>query len=234
MSIRILLSCIALALLPQGVLAQITVDLAAEGRPAAEKERDASSKPMEVLQWIGLEEGDSVLDIQSGGGYHMWIFSDAVGPEGKVYSQSSFRPESLQARIASGATPEANVSFVSDIAEVPDASLDLAFTDRNYHDVNPGEVSAWLATLMSKLEPGGLFVVIDAEAAEGRDLESHRIASDVIVSEVTAAGFELVEESDLFANPADDHVGPKWDQRDSLDRSLIKFRKPAGEHGSHG
>jgi predicted methyltransferase len=233
MSIRILLSCIALALLPQGVLAQVTVDLAAEGRPAAEKERDATSKPMEVLQWIGIEEGDAVLDIQSGGGYHVWIFSDAVGPEGKVYSQSSFRPESLQARIASGATPEANVSFVSDIAEVPDASLDLAFTDRNYHDVNPGEVSAWLATLMSKLEPGGLFVVIDAEAAGGRDLESHRIASDVIVSEVTAAGFELVEESDLLANPADDHVGPKWDQRDSLDRSLIKFQKPAGEHGGH-
>jgi predicted methyltransferase len=234
MSIRILLSCIALALLPQVLLAQITVDLAAEGRPAAEKERDATSKPMEVLEWIGLEEGDAVLDIQSGGGYHMWIFSDAVGPEGKVYSQSSFRPESLQARIASGATPEANVSFVSDIAEVPEASLDLAFTDRNYHDVNPGEVSTWLATLMSKLEPGGLFVVIDAEAAEGRDLEAHRIASDVIVDEVTAAGFELVEESDLLANPADDHVGPKWDQRDSLDRSLIKFRKPAGEHGSHG
>ena len=123
---------------------------------------------------------------------------------------------------------------MSEIAEIPDGSLDLAFTDRNYHDVNPGEVSAWLATLMAKLEPGGLFVVIDAEAGEGRDVESHRIASDVIVSEVTEAGFELVEESDLLANPADDHVGPKWDQRDSLDRSLIKFRKPAGEHGSHG
>ncbi len=151
MSIRTLLSCLALAVLPQGALAQITVNLDAEGRPAAEKERDATSKPMEVLEWIGLEEGDAVLDLQSGGGYHMWIFSDAVGPEGKVYSQSSFRPESLQARIAAGATPEANVTFVSTVAEVPDASLDLAFTDRNYHDVNPGEVSAWLATVLSKL-----------------------------------------------------------------------------------
>src|SRR5688572_9304722 len=120
MSIRILLSCIALALLPQSGLAQITVNLDAEGRPAAEKERDATSKPMEVLEWIGVEEGGVVLDIQSGGGYHVWIFSDAVGAAGKVYSQSSFRPESLQARIASGATPEANVTFVSEVAEVPD------------------------------------------------------------------------------------------------------------------
>ena len=83
MNIRILLPGIALALLPQSALAQITVNLAAEGRPAAEMERDATSKPMEVLEWMGVEEGNVVLDIQSGGGYHMWIFSDAVGPGGQ-------------------------------------------------------------------------------------------------------------------------------------------------------
>ena len=97
MNIRILLAGIALALLPQSALAQITVNLDAEGRPADEKERDGTSKPMEVLEWIGVEEGDTVLDIQSGGGYHVWIFSDAVGPEGKVYSQSSFRPSHASA-----------------------------------------------------------------------------------------------------------------------------------------
>lgn len=232
MTVRTLLACFALAVVPGALQAQeISVDLEAEGRPAAEKARDASSKPLEVLGWIGLEEGAAVLDLQAGGGYHTWIFSDAVGAEGTVYSQSSYQPESLQARIAAGATPEANVTFVSQVAEVPDGSIDLAFTDRNYHDVSPENVSAWLETLQAKLKPGGLFVVIDAEAASGRDTESHRIASDVIVAEVTGAGFELVEESELLANPADDHVGPKWDQRDALDRSLIKFRKPGGHEG---
>lgn len=230
MTVRTILSCLALTGLSFGpILAQdVTVNLDAEGRPAAEKARDATSKPMEVLSWIGVEEGDVVLDIQAGGGYHTWIFSDAVGPEGKVFSQSSFQPESLQARIAAGATPEANVTFIGRATEVPDGTLDLAFTDRNYHDVSPENVSTWLGTLMTKLKPGGLFVVIDAEASEGRDEESHRISSDVIKSEVTAAGFELVEESDMLANPADDHVGPKWEERDSLDRSLLKFRKPEG------
>lgn len=235
MIVRTLLSFLVLALLPLGglVAQEITVNLDAEGRPADEKARDPHSKPMEVLEWIGLEEGNVVLDIQAGGGYHTWIFSDAVGPEGKVYSQSGFRPESLQARIASGATPEANVTFVPGVSEVPDGTVDLAFTDRNYHDVPPDQVFTWLETVNAKLKPGGVFVVIDAEAAEGRDEESHRIASDVIVTEVTTAGFELVEESDLLANPADDHVGPKWEERESLDRSLIKFRKPAGEHEGH-
>lgn len=232
---RALLWSLVVALLPLGAAAaqEVTVDLDAAGRPAAEKERDTTSKPMEVLEWIGIGEGAVVLDIQAGRGYHTWIFSDAVGPEGKVYSQSSFRPESLQARIASGATPEANVEFVSRISEVPDGTLDLVFTDRNYHDFNPEQVGEILGAVKDNLKPGGLFVVIDAEAAEGRDTESHRIASDVIIEEVTGAGFELVEQSDLLANPEDDHVGPKWDQRDSLDRSLLKFRKPAEGHENH-
>ena len=212
---------------------EIAVDLDAAARPAAEKARDATSMPLEVLDWIGLEEGAVVLDIQAGRGYHTWIFSDAVGPEGKVYSQSNFRSESLQARIASGATPEANVEYVPEIAEVPDGALDLAFTDRNYHDFDPDGIDQTLATIKSKLKPGGLYVVIDAEAAEGRDTEAHRIASDVIVEEVTGAGFELLDQSDMLANPEDDHVGPKWDQRDSLDRSLLKFQKPAEGHENH-
>lgn len=226
---------LALTLVPLATAGaqEITVDLDAAGRPAAEKARDATSMPLEVLAWIGLDEGAVVLDIQAGRGYHTWIFSDAVGPEGKVYSQSNFRPESLQARIAAGATPEANVEYVAEIADVPDGEFDLVFTDRNYHDFEPEGIEETLATIKGKLKPGGLFVVIDAEAAEGRDTESHRIASDVIVEEVTGAGFELVERSDLLANPDDDHVGPKWDQRDSLDRSLLKFQKPAGGHEHH-
>lgn len=232
---RALLGSLVLACLPFATAAaqDVTVDLAAAGRPAAEQERDASSMPMEVLDWIGLQEGAVVLDVQAGGGYHTWIFSDAVGVEGKVYSQSSYKPESLQARIASGATPEANVEFVSQIAAVPDGSLDLVFTDRNYHDFQPDQVNGILGNIQGKLKPGGLFVVIDAEAAEGRDTEAHRIASDVIVEEVTGAGFELIDQSDLLANPDDDHMGPKWDERDSLDRSLLKFQKPMEDHENH-
>jgi predicted methyltransferase len=235
MSVRAIVCSLVFALIPLATAGgqEIAVNLDAAGRPAAEKARDGTSMPLEVLDWIGLQEGAVVLDIQAGRGYHTWIFSDAVGPEGMVYSQSNFRPESLQARIASGATPEANVEFVSEISEVPDGTLDLAFTDRNYHDFKLEGIGETLATIKGKLKPGGLFIVIDAEAAEGRDTESHRIASDVIIEEVTAAGFELVDQSDLLANPEDDHVGPKWDQRDSLDRSLIKFQKPAEGHENH-
>jgi predicted methyltransferase len=222
-------SFFALLLLAGTALAQEpTVDLDAPGRRAEERARDASSHPVEVLEWIGLERGAAVADLMSGSGYHSWIFSQWVGPEGVVFSQSSRMPDSLKARIETGDLSSGNVVWVARIQDLPDDSLDLAFTDRNYHDLPPDRVGEVLGTIMAKLKPGGLFVVIDAEAAEGRDTEAHRIAEDVIVAEVTAAGFEHVDSSDMLENPDDDHVGGDFESRDTLDRSLNKFRKPAG------
>ncbi len=204
-----------------------SVDLAAAGRRPAEIARDTSSHPVEVIEWIGLERGATVADLNAGTGYHSWIFSQWVGPEGTVYTQSSYRPDTLKARVESGDLAAAgNVHYVPAIADIPDGSLDLAFTDRNYHDIPEDQVATVLATIKSKLKPGGLFVVIDARALGGRDKDAHRIADDVVISEVTDAGFELVEQSEMLANPDDDHVGPHFDDRDTLDRSLLKFQKP--------
>jgi len=160
----------------------------------------------------------------------------AQGPDGVVYSQSARQPDSLKARIESGDMSSGNVRYVAAVTDLPDATFDLVFTDRNYHDIPEDRVGEVLGQIMNKLKPGGLYVVIDARAAAGRDKEAHRIADDVIVAEVTAAGFELVESSEMLANTDDDHVGADFDSRDTLDRSLLKFRKPAGhgEHGEHG
>lgn len=211
---------------------EVPVDLAAHGRPSDEVERDKTSMPIEVFSWVGVEPGDAVADIHAGQGYNSWILSQWVGPEGKVYAQGSYHPERLIERSESGDLHAAgNVTYVATIPELPANTFDLVFTDRNYHDIKPEQLEGWLATIASSLKPGGLFVVIDVEAAEGRDLDSHRIASDVIIAEVTAAGFELVDQSDMLGNPNDDHVGPGWDHRDALDRCLLKFRKPSQETG---
>lgn len=219
----------ALLALPPILRAQEpAVDLEAAGRRPAEVERDRTSMPVAVLEWIGLERGDAVADLQAGSGYHSWIFSQWVGPEGVVFAQSSYRPDTLIARIESGDLQAAgNVHYVARIEDLPEDSLDLVFTDRNYHDLDPPEVPAILSRIRRVLKPGAIFAVVDARAVEGRDPEAHRIADNVIVEEVTAAGFELVGSSELLANSEDDHVGPKWEQRDALDRSLIKFRAPA-------
>ncbi|MGH7570911.1 MAG: methyltransferase domain-containing protein [Gemmatimonadota bacterium] len=220
----------ATLLLPTvGFAQEPAVDLDVPGRRSAEVERDMTSKPLEVIEWIGLEPGASIADLMAGSGYHTWIFSQYVGPEGQVWAQSSYRPDTLKARIESGDLSGGNVHYVEQIADLPDGEFDLVFTDRNYHDLDVEEVPAVLATIRQKLKSGGLFVVIDARASEGRDEDGHRIADDVIISEVTAAGFELVESSEMLANPDDDHAGGDFETRDALDRSLLKFQSPGGE-----
>lgn len=207
------------------------VDLADPARSAEDRARDEYSKPLEVFQWIGVEPGDVVLDFHAGSGYNTWILSRWVGPEGVVFTESPERyAEDLKVRLESGDLADAgNVVFVEQIAELPTDSLDLFFTSRNYHDVPAEEIQEFLAEVDRALVPGGTFVVIDARAVEGRDTEAHRIADQVVIDEVTAAGFEIVGQSELLANPDDDHVGPKWDQRMTLDQSLIKFSAPAGD-----
>ena len=209
------------------------VDLADPARAAEDRARDAFSKPIEVFEWVGVESGDVVVDFHAGGGYNTWILSKWVGPEGVVFAESPEQyAEDLKVRLESGDLAGAgNVVFVDQVSALPTDSLDLFFTSRNYHDVPAEEIPALLAEVDRALVPGGTLVVIDARASEGRDTEAHRIADQVVIEEVTAAGFELVDQSEMLANPEDDHVGPKWDQREQLDQSLLKFRAPAGESG---
>ncbi|MGH7551218.1 MAG: methyltransferase domain-containing protein [Gemmatimonadota bacterium] len=225
----------AIALLASPVTAQETpggqgapVDLNDPARSAEDQARDPYSKPIEVFQWIGLEAGDVVVDFHAGSGYNTWIMSKWVGPEGVVFTEMpEGMSEDIKTRLESGDLAGAgNVIYVENVEALPTDSLDLFFTSRNYHDVDVEAIPDFLTEVRRALAPDGLFVVIDARAAEGRDTEAHRIADQVVIDEVTAAGFELVDQSELLANPDDDHVGPKWDQREQLDQSLIKFRAP--------
>lgn len=207
------------------------VDLDAPDRPSEEKARDAFSKPLEMLAWIGVEPGDVALDYHSGSGYNTRILAEWVGPDGVVFTEmSGRRAEALLERLESGDLADAgNVVYVDALSKIPTDTLDLFLTVRNYHDLDPEQVSGFLAEVDRVLAPGGAFVVVDARAAEGRDAEGHRIADEVIVSEVTAAGFELVDSSELLANPDDDHQGAQWESREGLDQSLLKFRASADE-----
>ena len=219
-------------LLPVGVLAQRpAVDLDAPDRPAEEKARDEFSKPLEMLEWIGVEPGSVVVDFHAGSGYTTWILSEWVGPDGVVFTEMSGRRAApLLERLETGDLAEQqNIVYVDALSKLPTDSLDLFLTVRNYHDVAPERIPMFLDEVERALAPGGLFVVVDARAPEGRDEEGHRIADEVIVSEVTAAGFDLVESSELLANPEDDHEGADWETRDQVDQSLLKFRAPTGE-----
>ena len=57
----------------------------------------------------------------------------------------------------------------------------------------------------------------------------HRINRDVVVSEVTSAGFKLADEGNFLRRSGDDHSLPIFDKaiQGHTDQYALKFVKPA-------
>lgn len=206
----------------------IAAAVANAARPAEDVARDADRKPAETLAFFDVKPGQVVFEFVAGGGYFTELLSRTVGDTGRV-AASREDPK----RIADGRLP--NVTSVPD-AEwglAPD-SVDLIFTALNYHDVVNLKVDRppLLKNFMTILKPGGVFAVIDhsAEAGSGdRDVGTlHRIDEALVVSDIKAAGFELVGTSDLLRNPNDARTLKVFDPaiRGKTDQFVLKFRKP--------
>jgi len=82
------------------------------------------------------------------------------------------------------------------------------------------------------LKPGGIYLTVDHAAEKGSGLRDtntlHRIDEATVETEVEAAGFERVGESEVLRNPADDHRRSIFDPaiRGRTDQLVLRFRKP--------
>src|SRR5689334_6659737 len=94
--------------------ANVTAAVADKARPEADTKRDADRKPAETLEFAGVKQGQTVVDLIPGGGYFTRLFSKAVGPKGTVYAVSGPpRPGSTPAQDTIAA--DANYSNVKSI-----------------------------------------------------------------------------------------------------------------------
>ena len=230
----------ALAALCFTAQADLAADLASPDRPQEDRDRDAGRKPAEVLAFLGIEPGMTVI---AAGGYYTEVLSRAVGPTGKVFAQNppvvlEFRDgandKAMTQRLADGRL--SNVERVDqDLVDVelPAGSLDAAITALNFHDVlqNGGEAAAagMLAKVKELLKPGGVLGVVDHVGVAGNDnAELHRLDMEAGVPILEAAGFDIAS-SDLLRNPEDDHSLLVFDPtiRGQTDRVLYKLTKPA-------
>ena len=206
-------------------------------RPEAHTERDANRLPAAVLAMSEVRAGDTVIEFAGFGQYYTTMLSDIVGADGAIYMldlpyTEERAGDASRAFVASHGNTKYHLEDYNTVALPQNA--DLAMNVLYYHDLplNDIDTASLNKRIFGALKPGGIFLIIDhnAEAGSGaRDIETlHRIDPAVIKQEVLAAGFELVEESDLLAHSEDDHSQMVFTPgvRGLTDRTIFKFRKP--------
>lgn len=225
--------------------ADLAADLATAPRSEADRERDAGRKPAEVLSFLGIGPGMTVMDLIASGGWYTEVLSVAVGPGGTVYAQNppimlNFRDgyydKAMSARLADNRLP--NVTRLDrnlDQTGLPPNSLDAAITALNFHDIYNGSGAAvaagFLDDMMALIKPGGVLGLIDHRGAPGNDnVALHRLELEAAMPLIENSGF-VVTSSALLRNPGDDLTLNVFDEaiRGSTDRILLRLVKPAEE-----
>lgn len=265
-----------IALLPVGHLSaaeplgqQLSWDgvLEAAHRSAENRQRDRYRHPLETLTFFSVQPCDVVVEIWPGGGWYSEILAPVLKDCGKLYA-AHFRPDSKveffrrsrqayenilathpevysQVTVTSLEPPEA-------ITMAPPGSADKVLTFRNVHNwLKAGTAQAVFDSAFAALKPGGIFGVVEHRASPGTSLqkmiESGYVTEEKVIALAEAAGFLLLDESELNANPKDDHDHPAgvWtlpprlrlgdEQREHYlaigesDRMTLKFGKPVHE-----
>jgi predicted methyltransferase len=213
-----------------GRLASAVADPA---RPEADRVRDADRKPREVIALTGIDVGARIAEMLPGGGYFTRIFSKLVGPKGVVYAwvpQAMAAP--MRALAADANYPNIKVANLDPATPLPEP-VDMVWTSLNYHDLHNrpnADLAAENKMVWNALKPGGLYLVIDHAAQKGSGLRDtstlHRIDPDVVMKEVTAAGFQFILQSDLLKHADDDHTRPSREvPRGKTDQFIFLFQR---------
>ena len=227
---------------PAAAPANIKRAVESPSRPADQRARDADRKPAETLMLANVAEGQRVVELASFGQYWTNMLVEAVGSSGQVYMvdmpwTDRFGGEAGRAFD----TAHANATYTQahyNQTQLPQ-NVDAVIFVQFYHDLKRMDAAESVDTadmnrkIFAALKPGGTYLVVDHKAEDGsgwRDaMTLHRIDPATIKSEVTAAGFELVQDSPLLANPADDKKQNMRAAgiRGKTDQAVFVFRKPA-------
>ena len=201
--------------------------------------RDPLRHPAEMLAFIGLKPGQAIADIRPEEGYFTRLFAPVVGATGRVYAfvpnQTAERENAFGDTLAATFPNTVRVTGALETMSF-DRPLDVVFMGQEYHDfVIPRfgvDVAAMNRRVFEVLKPGGLYVILDHQSAPGAGTSVvgtlHRIEGSALRAQVEAAGFVFEGQTDVVANPDDDHSLSVFDAaiRGKSDQFVYRFRKP--------
>ena len=197
-------------------------------RTAANLARDQYRHPVETLAFLQVKPSDTVVEIWPGGGWYTEILVPYLAAGGGRYIAAAPERSLTGVRKLIAAQPSvygrvqtANFPVLAQAPGTPvtAGSADVVLTFRNVHNwmmgKQPFEAAAF-AQMYAMLKPGGTLGVVEhrlPEAADdGRQRTSGYIKTSTVRRLAEAAGFRLVAQSEINANPRDgaDHPEGVW------------------------
>ena len=220
--------------------------------------RDEFRNPYETLSFFQLDPAMTILELSPGGGWYTEILANFVRKSGNViaahFSKDSDRAYFRNSRINfEKKVKESNlyekvtvVDLNSKLAD-PD-SVDAALTFRNLHNWLGPNMDKIFSNTFVALKPGGLFGIVEHRAKAGTSMEAMKksgyVTEQHAIKIAKKHGFELLDKSEINANPKDsaDHPKGVWTLPPVLrlkekdkdkylaigesDRMTLLFRKP--------
>jgi predicted methyltransferase len=223
---------------------KVEAALADPSRPAEDRMRDDNRLPLETLNFFGLRDDMRVLELLPGGGWYTRVLAPVLAENGKLYvalrtdtvsegvlTLPGFEQVTVLEASANVRRPEGSRYYVLDDFDFGVTGLDMVLTFRNLHNFSAAGRETINRQVFAALKSGGLYGVVDhtARHMEPENPENRRRVDPVmIIKEMLAAGFELVDYSDLHYRPDDEleyEVG-RHTVTGNTDRFTLLFRKP--------
>ncbi|MEE8470056.1 MAG: methyltransferase domain-containing protein [Dehalococcoidia bacterium] len=126
----------------------------------------------EVLDEIGLTNGDSFLDVGCGDGYFSLAASKIVGNEGKVYAVDNYEESIAELKVQIDQGNIANIqTIVADVTKnvpLPDGIIDVCLMANVLHGFAANaEIESCMSEIAKVIRPGGTLTIVDFKKISG-------------------------------------------------------------------
>ena len=214
-------------------LATLDKVLAGNHRSEANRARDNYRHPKETLEFFGLRQDMTVMEVSpGGGGWYTEILAPTLREHGQ-YIAAGWDPNSTSEYVKTNSKKYADklasrpelydrakvtaLQAPNALKPVPDGSVDMVVTFRNIHGwMGNDSADAMFKAMYAALKPGGILGVVEhrAKADQPQDpkAKSGYVREDYAIAMIERAGFKLIGKSEVNANPKDtaDHPEGVW------------------------
>jgi predicted methyltransferase len=236
---------------PSDATSQLAKSIAGTHRAVDNRQRDAYRHPRETLEFFGIKDSMTVVEIWPGGkGWYTEILASLLRENGQLYAahfspkaQIAFFTSSLkQFRKKLAGSPGVYDKVIlttlqppAQLEIAPKGTVDMVLTFRNVHNwMKAGQADSVFKAMFDALKPRGILGVVEhrgiADLAQDPEARSGYVTEKHVKKLARRAGFESIKNSEINANPRDtkDHPDGVWTLPPTLRLKTLDIEKYKG------